>query len=132
VPEQTQLGNVQSVRFAVLRHTDKRGDHFDLLIDSGPLLATWKCPRPPEQAVDSTLSFARLKDHRRLYLDYEGPLTDDRGTVQRYDEGECLIHERTASRWELTFRGQRLAGRFALEALSGEGDEWCLRFTPPA
>lgn len=128
--EETQVRKKQTVRFATLRHTDKQGDHFDLLIDAGRSLATWKCPQPPEWAVDSSLICVRLKDHRRLYLDYEGPLTEDRGTVHRYDQGECLIHERTASRWELTFRGQRLAGRFALEALSDDGDDWCLRFAP--
>jgi hypothetical protein len=130
MPEQTKSNAGEGVGFVVLQHADSEGLHFDLMIDMGPSLATWKCPQPPDQTAGSGLNCLRLKDHRRLYLDYEGPISDGRGSVQRYDQGVCMIHERAPRRWEVTFAGQRLVGRFALLASSGEGDEWCLRLVP--
>jgi hypothetical protein len=127
---QTQPSSSKNVRFVVLEHADQEGSHFDLMIDAGELLATWRCPQPPETARESDLACLRLKDHRRLYLDYEGPLSGGRGSVRRYDQGACTVHERGPRRWELTFGGQRLAGRFALEPLSASGDDWCLRCLP--
>jgi hypothetical protein len=128
--EQPESDSSQVSRFVVLAHTDRQGTHFDLMIDLGEVLATWRCPRPPEEARESDLACVRLKDHRRHCLDYEGPVSGDRGSVQRHDRGTCVFHARTAERWEVTFEGQRLAGRFALESVSSAGDEYCLRSVP--
>jgi hypothetical protein len=122
----------RQVRFVVLEHTDHAGVHFDLMIDAGDSLATWKCPQPPESAINGERVCVRLEDHRRLYLDYEGPISGGRGEARQYDQGTCMVHQRTASRWELSFRGQRLIGRFALEPLPAGGDQWRLRPVLPS
>ena len=130
MPEQIQPSSEQRVRFVVLMHTDREGVHFDLMVDTGELLATWKCPRPPETAAESDLSCIRLKDHRRQYLDYEGAVSGDRGEVRRHDQGACVVHRQAPQGWELTFHGHCLVGRFALEPVSAVGSEWCLRSLP--
>lgn len=98
----------------MLRHEDREGVHYDLMIDTGESLTTWKCPKPPESARDSPLDCRRIGDHRRLYLDYEGPISGDRGEVRRHDRGRCVISESSMDCWKVEFFGQRMMGKFHL------------------
>ncbi len=114
-------------RFVVLRHTDRHGVHFDLMIDGGEMLATWKSAWQPESVGAEGRTWCRIADHRRAYLDYEGSVSGDRGSVVRHDEGICTVHSRHVDRWEITFEGGRLRGRYIL-ARSAETDQsWSLR-----
>ena len=80
----------------LLRHDLPDGSHhFDWLLardPEGPLL-TFRLDR--DVAAEPTPSFAgqQLPDHRRLYLDYEGPISGDRGTVRSVARGRCEIIE---------------------------------------
>lgn len=117
-------------RFVVLTHQDAQGIHYDLMIDLGEALATWKLAESPEHALAAPLSCQRIADHRRQYLDYEGPISGDRGHVHRHDLGTCAIHAREPDRWQVTFQGQRLTGRFDLLESGQDDGLWCLRSTP--
>jgi hypothetical protein len=71
-------------RFVILEH-DHPQLHWDFLLEAGPVLRAWRLlgePRPGA-AVTAEANF----DHRLLYLEYEGPLSGDRGCVTRWDEG---------------------------------------------
>ncbi len=120
-----------AVRFVVLEHADRHGHHFDLMIETGDRLTTWKSGQPPEEAVHHALSYARIADHRMVYLDYEGPISGDRGHVHRHDAGVCIIKHLTPNSWQVHFKGQRLAGRFVLSRVRDDEemdeDEWRLR-----
>lgn len=118
---------LEGVRFVVLAHTDRLGCHFDLMIDTGDGLATWKCPQPPEQAPRQGLLCRRLGDHRRIYLGYEGPISGDRGWVRRWDSGRCTVLISGPRRWEVDFRGYRLKGVLLLAASEEDEGQWCLR-----
>lgn len=117
-------------RFVVLFHTHPvDGDHYDLMFEDGPALATWRVPRPPEQTTrDAPLACNRIGDHRRDYLDYEGPVSGNRGFVKRHDAGMCIVSDRSDMRIELCFQGHQLAGHFVLDRESPESDQWRLRF----
>lgn len=108
-------------RFVVLQHTDKAGIHFDLMIDLGPALATWKFSHAPENATAGSLPCHRIGDHRRAYLDYEGPVSRDRGHVVRHDFGQCDVQTNGSLVWTVTFRGEKLSGRFRLKAADAAG-----------
>jgi len=60
--------------------------HWDLLIESGDVLYAWRlseCPAPGRR-----VSAERIPDHRSLYLNYEGRVSGDRGTVARVCAGQ--------------------------------------------
>ena len=122
-----QANNDPRRRFVVLRHTDRQGTHFDLMIDQKDGLATWKFTAPPEQAPRGPLPCTRIADHRRTYLDYEGPVSGDRGGVVRHDAGTACVSEKSPDRWAVEFRGARLQGTFILERLDDELQSWGLR-----
>ena len=81
---------MSDLRYVVLHHTGIDEPHFDLLFQwpDRPSLGSVRCSEwPPNTAT----TFERIADHRALYLDYEGSLTQDRGTVQRVEAGVCTL-----------------------------------------
>jgi hypothetical protein len=81
---------VSAVRYVVLRHTGFGEPHYDLMFESAPgsLLMTWRAADWPPAAGDV---LTRIGDHRRDYLDYEGPVSNDRGQVHRVQSGTCQV-----------------------------------------
>jgi hypothetical protein len=122
--------NGTNVRFVVLRHEESEGAHYDLMIQTGEVLATWKCPNPPESVEMRGVGLRRIADHRLRYLEYEGPLSEGRGFVTRYDQGPCTLHERSDEYHYVTFQGRRLRGRFELRRGSADPQLWFLRALP--
>jgi DNA polymerase Ligase (LigD) len=101
-------------RFVVLQHDHPERLHWDFMLDQGESLATWALPMPP--TLGHVLQAQLLADHRRDYLDYEGPVSGDRGTVVRWDEGEFEWVERSVDCVVVDLRGGKIAGRVRLEA----------------
>lgn len=113
-------------QYVVLYHQDRRGSHYDFMIDAGEALSTWRLDQPPESIGEVPVACTRLADHRRLYLDYEGPISGDRGHVSRHDRGACTIESADANRWVFKLDGKRVRGRMALCLEAGGSDQWSL------
>lgn len=80
------------MRYVVLHHTGFGEPHFDLMFETalGSPLATWRANEwPLGRAAHLTL----LGDHRGDYLDYEGPVSGNRGVVRRVQSGTHVILE---------------------------------------
>jgi hypothetical protein len=105
-------------RFAILEH-DYPACHWDFLLEEGDVLLTWRLSAPPDSGA--VLDALQMLDHRRLYLDYEGPVSGDRGSVTRWDGGTFEWEVSEVDRIALRLRGARLRGVFHLERLHGEG-----------
>lgn len=87
--------SIERRRFVLLFHElpahSDRASHWDFMIESGPSLRTWALPveisnENPANSDTDGLALA-LPDHRLAYLDYEGPVSGDRGTVRRVAMG---------------------------------------------
>ena len=74
------------LRYVVLRHDGVADPHFDLMLEISPgaPLATWRLTEWP---VKAATRLEKLPDHRQVYLEYEGPLSGDRGRVHRVEAG---------------------------------------------
>ena len=92
-----------ALRYVVLRHEGIPDPHYDLLFETlpGSPLVSWRSPRWP---IETDTPLKRLPDHRREYLDYEGPLTGERGHVRRVTTGYFRLDHRDDTLWRLTFR----------------------------
>ena len=122
----------REVRFVVLRHCVSPDDvHFDLMIDAGDALATWRCPEAPDTAADVAMTCEKLADHRRRYLEYEGPLSQDRGEVRQHDGGYCRLLAADVGVWRIEFRGTQIRGHYELASLDQDRRFWSLRPQPP-
>ncbi len=108
-------------RFALLTH-DHPTPHLDLLLESAGVLRTWRLTDWPPSGV--TISAEPLPDHRRLYLDYEGPVSGNRGTVARIDGGPCEWIEDQPEHLRVRLVGRE---RHGLAVLSRDADgRWAL------
>src|SRR5207237_303343 len=75
-----------SLRYVILRHEGISEPHFDLMFEEsdGGTLMTWRSERWP---IDRPTALAKLRNHRRDYLEYEGPLSGHRGWVRCVESG---------------------------------------------
>lgn len=80
-------------RFAVLLH-DHPLPHWDFLVEDGETLKTWRLPNDPCQ--HDVMTAEEIAPHRRIYLDYEGPVSGGRGAVRRVAAGIAGVSEMSA------------------------------------
>jgi DNA polymerase Ligase (LigD) len=120
------LLNRSMPRFVILRHETPSGfpreSHFDLMLQRANSLRTWAMERLP--ALGEDVSAERLPDHRLAYLDYEGKVSGERGTVSRVDAGdyECLMESET--QFVVRVSGQMVRGTLTLIAEEDETHRW--------
>lgn len=69
-----------------------RPDHWDVMLETASGLLTWASP--PFANDGSSWKVDELPLHRSIYLDYEGPLSGNRGRVRRLDRGKFRILDR--------------------------------------
>jgi hypothetical protein len=106
-------------RFVLLEHRWK-GVHWDLMLEIGEVLRSWAIDAPI--VVGQELPARALPDHRRVYLDYEGVISGDRGTVRRLDEGTYCMILWTAEQVRVELAGFQLVGEVELRQVGGNSN----------
>lgn len=117
-----------SGRFVILLHempaTADRETHFDLMLEAAESLLTWALPSIPQQVP---LACQQLPPHRLAYLSYEGPVSADRGTVTRWDDGTFQVQRRTDELIAVRLDGRQLVGELTLR--QEDGTRWTVSFS---
>lgn len=112
----------EPLRFVVLRHempvAGERDTHWDLMLQREATLRTWELPlddpQRPFASNAKPLEIRRLADHRLAYLDYQGPLSGDRGHVTQWAAGRLQWLRDDADTIIVLLDGQRLQGELEL------------------
>jgi hypothetical protein len=122
-------------RFVLLRHECPpefgKPSHWDLMLEDDGALLTWsllELPTPGGLAAFAT----RLDDHRVAYLDFEGPLSGERGSVGRVDAGEFRWIERTDQRMVVSFAGRQFHATLVAQLVGGTSWRFSLDATDDA
>lgn len=96
-----------------------------------PLISFRLQHRIDELLPGQRVSAQRIADHRPAYLEYEGPISEDRGSVRRLTWGSVVSENRQlASSWTLEIRWQEdgegvsIQQRLCLEPLEGTASAW--------
>jgi hypothetical protein len=98
-------------RFAILAH-DHPAPHWDLFLEAGPVLRSWRLLAPLPAA--GPVAAEPAADHRLNYLDYEGPVSGGRGTVARVDAGSFTWAADEADRLAVRLAGDRFVGTLTI------------------
>ena|SRR5437763_15243668 len=106
-------------RFVILEH-DHPELHWDLMLEAGDVLRTWRLSRRPQKRSERIEATA-LPDHRLHYLDYEGPVSGGRGVVKRWDIGQYEQSSADQGMLNLELTGSRVQGAVRLTQLDGAG-----------
>ena len=101
--------------------------HWDFMLEYEAALRTWRLALSPVRA--GAIAAEAIADHRLAYLDYEGPVTGNRGTVTALDRGEYLPVVNDGDIVEVELRGDKFKGRARLSRLSESGN-WEFEFAP--
>jgi hypothetical protein len=115
-----------ALAFVIHEHSGCGPTHYDLMLEDGPVLATWQipvCPFPIGQ--EGGVSATKLPDHRKRYLDYQGPISRGRGEVRLVEKGTYEVLAREEGLWRVKLSGSVMRGSFEL-AKEGE-TAWRLR-----
>jgi len=103
-------------RYVILRHettNPQRGPvHWDFMLEKNGILLTWALAEQPSPNRETVAD--QIADHRLAYLDYEGPISGDRGSVTRWDAGEYQLEVDSADELNISLKGQRLSGQVRL------------------
>ena len=117
-------------RFVLLEHSlppgRPRGLHWDFMLELGQTLRTWALPSVP--APGEPMECDSLADHRADYLDYEGPVSGDRGSVRRIDAGVFELLADTPAGLQIALHGAVLQGLVRLTPLATQDQRWSFEF----
>jgi hypothetical protein len=111
-------------RFVLLYHecppSFGKPSHWDLMLEQNGFLMTWSLAdlpanwrTPPGHSLTEPDAI-RLPNHRLEYLDFEGPVSGDRGHVSRVDRGEYVVVEETAEWLDVRLVGATAIGEVRL------------------
>lgn len=106
-----QIGNCENFRYVLLQHHTSGAEfHWDFLFEEATALRTYSVA---QTVVEEGLELGRFcetvlqrPDHRRIYLQYEGPVSNQRGVVRRIDTGRFVWN----SEQEIQFQGNLCSG----------------------
>jgi len=116
-----------SSAFVILIHSGNGPTHYDLMIRQDQALATWQLDLSPADLLPGqALTARRLQDHRLEYLDYEGPVSRQRGEVRRLDRGPCRLLDCHPTAWRVQLEGPVVRGLFQLEPSALPDGHWAL------
>jgi hypothetical protein len=93
-------------------------------------LATWALAEPPDAAP--VIAAESLPDHRMAYLEYEGPISDSRGSVTRWDRGTYQLQRNDLDELAAVVTGEILIGEVTLRRSPDEPDLWTFSYVPYA
>lgn len=114
---------------ALLRHTLPDGSsHYDWLlartervVADDRCLLTLRIDERADLIPAGAFVADRLPDHRGLYLKHEGPVSGDRGSVERVARGVCAIARETPDLVEVTLRWESGEPLRARATRAGDG-----------
>jgi hypothetical protein len=111
-----------SGKFVIQKHTRGKDIHWDLMLEAGEALETYRLILPPEKLIKETSPAVKIFEHPLRFLTYEGPVNQGQGNVKIADCGTYYAVGRESDRTELELAGQILKGRFILNRTAD--DEW--------
>lgn len=135
-------------RFVLLYHdcppNYERASHWDFMLESGDVLRTWALERLPLDwiavhertaeihancpplATASLVPAVELGDHRRDYLQLEGPLSGDRGSVVRVAAGMYRSEREAPGDWRMVLAGAEISAHVSLLRTKADDPQWTL------
>ena len=120
---------MKSSRFVVQEHKTPDGIHWDLMLEQGDALTTFRLEEPPQQATRHPVEAVKIFDHPLRFLSYEGPVQQGTGDVRIIDRGTYRLDNQEENLLILEFSGAVLRGNYTLERI--ENTIWRLAIGNP-
>jgi NCAIR mutase (PurE)-related protein len=112
---------MMSTRFVVQEHTTPDGVHWDLMLEKGDVLTTFRLEQPPAAVLTGTVPATKIFDHPLKFLTYEGPVQKGTGKVRIVERGTCDLPVEGEDIITLKLHGTILQGDFTLTRAKEKG-----------
>lgn len=106
--------------FVIHEHTLEGDIHWDMMLQDGELLKTWRLDIGPEKIHNKPVNATKIFDHPLRFLTYQGPVNKGKGTVRIVDKGTYKIVNLTDGNLEISLSGCILTGRFRFDTTDSE------------
>lgn len=103
-----------SDQFVIQKHTEPGSAHWDLMLQNGDMLQTWRLDKEPKQLLEAQTKAEKIFDHPLRFLTYEGYVNEGKGSVKIADKGTCKITAQSDGKIEMELAGEILKGEFTL------------------
>ena len=112
------------MRFTLSYHTKCSGkkDHYDLFLEDKDSLVTFSLDKPLSIAKNCT----KINDHRKVYLDFEGKISDEKGSVRIVEKGKLEYIEKLTDKISFTILDEK---RSVIVIQRQKGDIWLIEKT---
>jgi hypothetical protein len=97
------------------------------MLEQGEVLRTWALAEEP--SATGEIPAQALGDHRLAYLEYEGPVSGNRGIVSRWDCGHYECQSETADEIVVRLHGKKLNGIARLQRQPNEPQMWLFSYS---
>ena len=112
-------------RFVVQKHSKASEVHWDLMLEAGQVLETYRLDLPPEKLLQQATTAVKILDHPLKFLTYEGSVSNGKGSVEIAEAGTYQLLSGSENRRELQLNGKILKGKFTLTHI--KNDKWEFR-----
>jgi len=105
----------------VIQHHITENEHYDIMFETegSDMLLTWQIILSYMDLLlkGAAIKAERIRDHRKHYLDYEGPVKSSGGSVKIFDSGYCRTLLKENDKFEFELNGKKLAGNIMLNKI---------------
>jgi hypothetical protein len=109
-------------KFVIQEHTTENETHWDLMLQQGEALATWQVSIHPTEWPGKNIPCWKIFDHRLMYLEYEGPLGQNRGEVKIFTAGTYQIIKIEKNNWSIRLKSDIISGNLIIKLI--QDDQW--------
>lgn len=96
--------------FVIQEHNTPHGIHWDLMLEHGEQLWTWRIGIHPSQIHSQPIAAERIADHPLKFLTYEGPVQNGTASVSIVDNGTLHFRQITPQIIDVQLGGHFLNG----------------------
>jgi hypothetical protein len=114
--------STQTKKFVIQEHATADSVHWDLMLESGDHLQTWRLDKNPAEVVSHSVEAVKIFDHPLKFLTYEGPVNQGKGKVKITEAGTYQIMHADSENMELHMNGGVLKDIFTLSCI--KNDQW--------
>ena len=105
-------------RFVIQEHATAAGTHWDLMLEEGDALTTFRLAQMPAAGPGHHVRAERIFDHPLRFLAYEGPVQQGTGRVHIVARGTYRHLAPPGKTIVVKFEGDVLGGDFTLKQIA--------------
>lgn len=117
------------LRFVIQKHVLNDGTiHFDIMFEKDGVLKTYQISNIEDLLNFQSVDAKNIQDHRIIYLDYEGEISNNRGYVKIFDTGEYVIKEMSNGSMKFEVKGKIISGIMSFLLTDSKTKMWRLSY----